>query len=191
MLIRRRALLIGKTFVLLHGQRYEKIDEAKTMRIEKIKINYILAACMLALLVVCFLSIYQPIRFDEQKAVREQAVKERLVKIRQAEESYRKAHGTYAGQFDTLVKEGFLADSLTRIPFSADERFELTATVEIMKSGRQVPLMECGAQYHQYLEGLDENTIANLMETADNEGRYPGLRIGDITQNNHNAGNWE
>ena len=155
----------------MHGQRYEKSDEAKTMRIEKIKINYILAVCMLALLVVCFLSIYQPIRFNEQKVVREQAVKERLVKIRQAEENYRKVHGTYAAQFDILVKEGFLTDSLTRIPFSANERFELTATVEIMKSGRQVPLMECGAQYHQYLEGLDDNAIANLMETADNEGR--------------------
>ena len=175
----------------MHGQRYEKFDEAKTMKIEKIKITYILAACMLALLVVCFLSIYQPIRFDEQRVEREKAVKERLVKIRQAEENYRKVHGTYAGQFGTLVKEGFLADSLTYIPYSAGEQFELTATVEILKSGRQMPLMECGAQYYQYLEGLDENSIANLMEAADQEGRFPGLRIGDITTNNHNAGNWE
>ena len=92
---------------------------------------------------------------------------------------------------DLLMTRGEFTKFREVYPKECDERFELTATVEIMKSGRQVPLMECGAQYHQYLEGLDENTIANLMETADNEGRYPGLRIGDITQNNHNAGNWE
>lgn len=157
----------------------------------KINNNYILTFCVLALLAVCFLSIYKPIRFDEQRAMREQVVKERLVKIRLAEETYRKQHGVYAGQFKTLIQEGLLADSLTRIPFSQNEQFELAATVEIKGSGKQQALMECGAHYHQYLDGLDENSIANLTETADREGRYPGLRIGNLTTNNNNAGNWE
>ena len=157
----------------------------------KIRNNFILTLCVLALVVVCVLSIYQPMRFDEQRTKREQAVKERLIKIRQAEERYRKATGSYAGNFQTLTKSGLLADSLTLIPYSDGERFELSATLKIEKSGREVPLMECGAQYHQYLNGLDENSIANLIEAASNQGSYPGLRIGDLNIPNNNAGNWE
>lgn len=59
------------------------------------------------------------------------------------------------------------------------------------KSGRQVPVMQCGATYDQYLKGLDGNAVANLTEKANMGGRFPGLMIGDITQPNENAGNWE
>ena len=54
-----------------------------------------------------------------------------------------------------------------------------------------MPLMECGAQYQQYLNGLDENSIANLVEAANEAGLYPGLKIGDLITPNNNAGNWE
>ena len=53
------------------------------------------------------------------------------------------------------------------------------------------PLMECGAPYESYLNGLDENLIRELTEKADEKGEYPGLRIGDTTTPNDNAGNWE
>lgn len=160
-------------------------------KLPKIRNNHILAACVLLLVIVCFLSVYRPIRFNSELEAREAAIKERLIKIRQAEERYRKANGTYAGDFATLVKSGYMADSLQFIPFSNGERFELGATTVILKSGHQVPLMECGAQYRQYLGGLDENSIANLIEAADKAGRYPGLKIGDLTTYNYNAGNWE
>lgn len=146
---------------------------------------------MLALAIMCFLSVYKPMMFDKEREVREKAVKERLVTIRKAEERYRKAYGTYTGDFAVLVKKGYIADSLQFIPYSGGEKFELSATTAIGKSGQQTPLMECGAQYHQYLNGLDGNSIANLIEAADNSGRYPGLKIGDITKSNNNAGNWE
>ena len=51
--------------------------------------------------------------------------------------------------------------------------------------------MECYAGYDDYLSGLDAGSIANLTEEANNAGRYPGLKIGDITTPNDNAGNWE
>jgi hypothetical protein len=51
--------------------------------------------------------------------------------------------------------------------------------------------MECGARYEQFLDGLDANSVANLIEEASAAGRYPGLKIGDIVQPNNNAGNWE
>ena len=80
--------------------------------------NHILAVLAAALTMTCGMSIYAPIRFDKQLAVRERIVKERLIKIRYAEEKYRKVYGTYADDFDKLVKAGCLADSMRFIPFS-------------------------------------------------------------------------
>lgn len=157
----------------------------------KINNNHLLAFLAAALAAVCVMSICSPLRFDKERDAREQAVKERLVKIRHAEERYRKANGVYAGDFSLLTGSGFLADSLQYIPFTDNKRFDLTATTLTGKSGRQVPLMECGAKYNDYLSGLDENSTANLIEEANNAGRYPGLKIGDITTPNDNAGNWE
>ena len=84
-----------------------------------------------------------------------------------------------------------MADSLQYIPYSDGERFSLSATTVITKSGQQMPLMECGAQYQQYLNGLDENSIPNRVEAAYEAGLYPGLKIADLITPNNNAGNWE
>jgi len=157
----------------------------------KINRSHILLLLACVLCVTCALSVLAPMRFDGQRQVREQAVKERLMKIRHAEEKYRKAHGEYAGDFKSLVEGGFLADSLQYIPYSENKKFDLTTTTITGKSGRNVPAMECGATYNNYLSGLDENSISNLIEAANNAGRYPGLKIGDTTTANDNAGNWE
>ncbi len=158
---------------------------------KKIKSNLVLGVLALALAVTCGLSVYSPIRFDKQRSIREHAVKERLIKIRYAEEKYRMANGVYADDFNTLVKGGYLADSLQYIPFTDNKQFSLATTVQTGKSGRQTPLMECGAEYKEYLSGLDVNSVSNLTEEANNAGRYPGLKIGDLTTPNDNAGNWE
>lgn len=157
----------------------------------KINKSCILAVLAAALAVVCGLSIYAPLRFDKQMAARERVVKERLVKIRYAEEKYRKVNGTYTDDFAALVKGGYLADSLQFIPFADGKKFDITVTTQLTKSGRQLPLMECGATYEDYLKGLDGNSISNITEEAYNDGRYPGLKIGDLMTPNDNAGNWE
>ena len=146
---------------------------------------------MVVLTVVCFLSIYSPIRFQHIRDSRETVVKQRLIRIRTAEEAFRHRTGGYSGNFETLVKGGYLADSLQYIPFAGGKRFELSVSVQLSKSGRQVPLMECSAGYHDYLKGLDANAVSNLIEEANKSGAFPGLRIGDITTPNNNEGNWE
>ena len=50
------------------------------------KNTYGLLACAIALAVLCVLSVSSPMRFEHQQQQREKAVKERLVKIRTAEE---------------------------------------------------------------------------------------------------------
>lgn len=155
------------------------------------KNNYLLVLCVVVLVILCGVSIHAPMRFEKEQARREVAVKQRLMKIRTAEEHYRLRHGAYTGDFKTLIASGLLADSLQYVPYSDGRRFNLTATTIIGKSGRQTPLMECSADYDVYLKGLDKNSIANLVEAANEAGRYPGLKVGDISEPNGNRGNWE
>ena len=76
------------------------------------------------------------------------------------------------------------------IPYSDGKKFTLSATTIVSKSGKQIPLMECGASYEDFLNGLDENAVQELIDNAMISGAYPGLKIGDITTDNNNAGNW-
>lgn len=164
-----------------------KLSGAKLLKNQ----NIILGFCVLVLVVLCWLSVERPMRFEHEQAEREKAVKARLLHIRTAEERYRARKGVYTGDWATLIRAKLLADSLQYVPFSGKERFHLEASFVMGKSGRQVPVMQCGATYDQYLKGLDENAVANLTEKANMGGRFPGLMIGDITQPNENAGNWE
>lgn len=157
----------------------------------KINNNYVLGACAVILLAMCLLSVLQPIHFERQLAEREAVVKERLLKIRTAEENYKRKHGAYAGDLGVLVRGKYLADSLQYIPFSEGKKFSLSATTLIGKSGKQTPLMECSAAYKDYLQGLNEDEIQAATEKANNMGDFPGLKIGDITTDNNNAGNWQ
>ena len=158
-----------KKIVSLH---HAKVTILFEMR-KKISNNSILAACVLVVLTLCLLSVWQPIHFQQEKEQRETAVKQRLMKIRTAEENYKRQHGTYTGDFTTLIKG-----------------FSLSATTIVTKNGKQIPLMECGATYEEYLDGLNEDAIQQETDNANMEGRFPGLKIGDITTNNDNAGNW-
>ncbi len=153
--------------------------------------NIILAAAVALLAYLCIGSIAAPMRFDSERQRREKAVKQRLLKIRAAEERHRAATGRYCGSADSLVAGGWLADSLRHIPYSNGKNFRLSTATTVSRSGKEVPLMECGAEYADYLDGLDENSIARLTDEAYAAGRYPGLRIGSLTEANGNAGNWE
>ncbi len=155
------------------------------------KNNCLLAACVVVLLVISWMSVNAPIRFGKQQEQREAAVKERLMAIRKAEEQYCRRHGTYTADFAKLVGSGLLADSMQYVPHTDKRRFTLAATTVTGKNGRPTPLMECGATYDTYLNGLDKHTVASLIGEANEAGRYPGLKIGDISQPNGNQGNWE
>lgn len=158
---------------------------------KKIKTSYLLVGCVAVMALLCIMSIGGPIHFDSQRKVRETAVKTRLMAIRSAEERYRARHGVYAGNFNSLVKNGYLADSMRYIPYTDKKSFELQATTITGKGGQDVPLMECRAKYVDFLDGLDRNSVANVIEDANSSGGFPGLKIGDINTPNNNAGNWE
>ena len=161
-----------------------------SMKLRKINNNIVLGACVIVMMLLCILSISQPIRFDKQRANRETEVKEKLMLIRDAEERYKAKYGVYTGDFNTLVKAKYLKTDDTLIPYSDGKKFSLAATTIVSKSGKQTPLMECGAEYGDYLDGLDEDAIQEAIDKANYAGEYPGLKIGDITTDNNNAANW-
>ena len=158
---------------------------------KRIKNDIVLAIIAAVLAITCGVSIYAPIRFEKQQTARENAVKERLVKIRYAEEKYKRDNGVYTDDFADLIKGGYLADSLQYIPYGEGAVFELEKTVHVGRSGVVQNVMECRAPYAAYLKGLSEREIYNLTDAAEKQGRYPGLKIGDLMTPNNNAGNWE
>ena len=63
-----------------------------------------LAACVIALIYICYGSIMGPIHFDEERKLREKAIIARLIDIRKAQQEYRSMHqGAYTDNFDSLI----------------------------------------------------------------------------------------
>ena len=220
-------------------------------------INVILGLCALVLLYLCYESIMAPIHFNEEREIRENAVKARLLQIRNAEDLYRQQHeGEFCDSFSVLINfiktariphvnkvgelsdeqlekgltdakaaaivasgdaaaiaanglEGFRRDttwspmaeavvgpngdpdSLQYIPYGNGATFELEKTIHVGRSGVTQNVMECRAPYAVYLQGLNSREIYNLIDAAEKQVRFPGLKIGDLPTPNNNAGNWE
>jgi hypothetical protein len=54
-----------------------------------------------------------------------------------------------------------------------------------------IHLFEAKVSNNDYLEGLDRQEIINMNGLAKDLGKYPGLKVGDLTSPNNNGGNWE
>jgi len=93
---------------------------------------------------------------------------------------------------DTLCKEhaDFNIDSLRFIPFSHKDTVIMKAIIKKV-SGVDVPLFEASMPYHSLLKGLDKQLIINLCAAKEDINKYPGIKVGSISNPNNNAGNWE
>lgn len=70
----------------------------------KTVINILLALCICALVYICYASIMGPIQFEEDKKIRDERVKVRLMDIRKAQQEYRNLYKqAYTSSFDTLI----------------------------------------------------------------------------------------
>jgi type II secretory pathway pseudopilin PulG len=90
---------------------------------------------------------------------------------------------------DTILK-GYPYDSLRFVPFTGDT-FELAAGELNTQSGIKVKVFECKAPNKVILKGLDRQEIINLDDLAKKIDKYPGLKVGSLTEATNNAGNWE
>lgn len=157
----------------------------------KLNKNSVLWTCVVVLMGLCGLSISAPLRFDRQREKRETEVKARLIRIRQAQQQYLSRKGQYCASLDELVSLRLLQKDDILIPYSDGQRFHLETTVDVNDQGQATPLMECSATYATYLRGLNADELKALTQHTADGGAFPGLKIGDITTPNNNAGNWE
>lgn len=91
---------------------------------------------------------------------------------------------------DSLLKlANYPLDSLAYIPFSEGKKFELSAG-KIDRGGVMVNVFEAKAHFNTYLLGLNDQLLRNLVSSEDQIGRYPGLKLGSMTEPSTD-GNWE
>ncbi len=85
--------------------------------------------------------------------------------------------------------KSYSPDQLSLIPFSDGEVFEINADT-IERGGVQVFVFEVKAPYTAYLKGMDEQMIINLIAKREDIDKYPGLKVGSMTEPSTD-GNWE
>lgn len=84
------------------------------------------------------------------------------------------------------------ANSLRYVPVPGEPtEFHLGATIITTGSGIKVPVFEAKAHNNVILRGLDPQLIINLNDQRRTNEKYPGLRVGSLTETVNNAGNWE
>ena len=83
-------------------------------------------------------------------------------------------------------------DQIIYIPYTDKQKYEVNVNNKYTTSqGINVPLFEVCAHYNTYLADLDDQERVNLIDKEETLMHYPGLKVGDVTQPNNNAGNWE
>jgi hypothetical protein len=85
---------------------------------------------------------------------------------------------------------GFNIDSIAYVPV-VREPFQLQAVAYVSLSRVIIPLFEASVHNDVYLKGLNRQSIVNLNDEQENMNKYPGVKVGNVTQPNNNAGNWE
>lgn len=79
---------------------------------------------------------------------------------------------------------------LGRVP-GTNITFDMDTASVMTNSGYDIKIFQASVLYSQYLSDLDANELANLIDKAEQIGRFPGLKVGSLTEINNNAGNWE
>jgi len=101
----------------------------------------------------------------------------------------------YKNMIETLYKGEYTKDNIaeiTYIPYTDKVRFETEVDNQYTTTqGIRIPLLEIRAHYNTYLADLDNQERVNLIDKETKLEHYPGLKIGDVTTPNNNAGNWE
>jgi hypothetical protein len=85
---------------------------------------------------------------------------------------------------------GFNIDSIAYVPV-VHEPFQLEAVSFMSISKVAIPLFEASVHNDVFLKGLNRQLVVNLNDKDKNMNKYPGVKVGSITQPNNNAGNWE
>lgn len=93
---------------------------------------------------------------------------------------------------ESVFGKSYDAESLKYIPVpDTTAEFMLGANVITTGSGIKVPVFEAKAHNNIVLRGLDRQFVINMNEERRLNEKYPGLKVGSLTEAVNNAGNWE
>jgi len=92
---------------------------------------------------------------------------------------------------DTLLGVNFDVASLSKVPGFENTTFSLDTATLFSRSGYIVPVFEASVLYDVYLGDLNRQMLINLKDKNIKIGRFLGLKVGDVSTINNNAGNWE
>lgn len=161
----------------------------------RLVINLILIALVALLVWVLIGSIAEPIAFKAEKEKRENAVIDRLIKVRQAQELYRGITGEFAHSFDTLndvLKNGKIMnisvfgdpddpDNLEKIRYDTTFESALVSLEEMeinLDSLRYVPYSS-GKEFDIWADTLTyQKTLVPVVEVGTIRKTYMG-KYGD------------
>ena len=96
-----------------------------------------------------------------------------------------------------LQRPDFNIDEIKFIPTFTEEAAAkhdtilLATGIQESASGYVMPLFEAKVPFTAYLSDLNEQELSNKITDREDLDKYPGLQVGDATQANNNAGNWE
>lgn len=77
------------------------------------------------------------------------------------------------------------------IPHGQGNKFIMDAGNFATESKVVVPVFVCRAPYKSFLADLDEQELINLIDERKTLDKYPGIKVGSLTEATNDAGNWE
>ncbi|MCK9342632.1 MAG: hypothetical protein M0P33_01835 [Massilibacteroides sp.] len=92
---------------------------------------------------------------------------------------------------DTLFGKNYDVDHLGDVPLVQNLKFDMDTATLTSGSGYTVKVFECKVAFNDFLKGLNPQLVYNMVDKAKKLDRFPGLRVGSLTEINNNAGNWE
>lgn len=98
---------------------------------------------------------------------------------------------SYINVGDSLFKHrtNFRAEIVRYIPFSEGVEFNFAAGT-IKRSNVKINVFEISAYYKDFLVGMDQQLVVNLIKKLKEFERFQGLKVGSMTEASTD-GNWE
>jgi len=92
--------------------------------------------------------------------------------------------------YDSIfAKKNYDLVKLNEIPFSNGDYFSILAG-QINKGGVDVAVFEVSARIETYTKDLDKQLIINRIKEIEDRSKFPGLKVGSMTDASTD-GNWE
>jgi len=98
---------------------------------------------------------------------------------------------TFIAINDSIFSITYPIDSIRYVPYTNGAQFELAAKSLVTGSMVVVQVFEASVLNNILLQGLDKQLIINYNALRLEISKFAGMRVGNISEPNNNAGNWE